>query len=168
MASKRPPRLWPLWSSTNSLYNPQKYILVLHQTPCNIKVYYVTLKYRNPKETLNKHLFLHVVFNWTQITCSIIVSNKDTYFNSFMSKEWCCLCHSFQRDGPSYLACWQDEICFTWDRLCFFVGAFSLSYSSVPSPILCEEHWHDWNFVYWDIKPWLNQSIQINITAILI
>ena len=40
-------------------------------------------------------------------------SNKDTYFYSFMSKERCYLCHSFQRDGPSYLACWQDEICFT-------------------------------------------------------
>ena len=44
------------------------------------------------------------------MTCSIIVSNKDTYFYSFMSKERCYLCHSFQRDGPSYLACWQDEI----------------------------------------------------------
>ena len=26
-----------------------------------------------------------------------------------MSKERCYLCQSFQSDGPSYLACWQDE-----------------------------------------------------------
>ena len=53
MAAKRPPGLCSLWSSTNSLYNPQKYMLALQQIPCNIKVYYVTLKYRNSKVILN-------------------------------------------------------------------------------------------------------------------
>ena len=46
------------------------------------------------------------------MACSIIVSNKDTYIYSVMSKERCYLCHKFQRDGPSYVACLQDEICF--------------------------------------------------------
>ena len=43
---------------------------------------------------------------------------------------------------------------------------FSLSYSSVPSPSVRSPDMTE--FLDWDIKPYLNQSIQINITAILI
>ena len=82
------------------------------------------------------------------MTCSIIVSNEDTYFYSFMSKERCYLCHSFQREmghhiwhvGRMRFVSLETNLVFL--LLLFFSGgggAFSLSYSSVPSPLLCEE-----------------------------
>ena len=73
------------------------------------------------------------------MTCSIIVFNEDTYFYSFMGKERRYLCHSFQREMAHRILHVGRMRFVSNETTYFFVGPFSLSYSSVPSPFLCEE-----------------------------
>ena len=51
--------------------------------------------------------------------------------------------------GWCYLS--QDELCFTWGKFKWGSGSFSLSSSSLHSPLsLWKGILHDWNIVVWD------------------
>ena len=76
------------------------------------------------------------------MTCSIIVSNKDTYFYSFTSKDGAVSVTAFRKMahhiwlvGRMGFVSHETNLVFFWGG----GGAFILSYSSVPSHFLCEE-----------------------------
>ena len=74
------------------------------------------------------------------MTCSIIVSNKDTYFYSFMSKRGAISVTAFREMALHMLHVGRmRSVSYEANLVVFFVGPFSLSHSSAPSPFLCEE-----------------------------
>ena len=75
------------------------------------------------------------------MTCRLLVPNKETYFYSFMSKERCYLCHSFQRNGPSIWHVGRMRFVSHETNLVFLVGGggghlvYHILLSILPSPV---------------------------------